>query len=169
MRKDGFSGPIKITLKDPPIGFTPYPAMLTGTQNIARVAFKTDLITIGSVNLTVVGTAKIGDQEVTHAGVPSEDRMQAFLWRHLVPAQDLKVLVYDGSYEPPPARVPREIPADILVRAKVKAAEMQAKGQKFTKGQAAGRVRQLKYLFEEGLLTDDFYGERVAECECAVQ
>ncbi|MFA6565102.1 MAG: PPC domain-containing protein, partial [Verrucomicrobiia bacterium] len=156
MRKDGFDGPIKITLKDPPIGFTPYPVILPGTQNITRVAFKTDLITKGAVNITVVGSAKIGDQEVTHTGVPSEDRMQAFLWRHLVPAQNLQVLVYDGSYEPPPARVPRDIPPEMLVRAKVKAAEMQAKGQKFTKGQAAGRVRQLKLLFDEGLFTDDF-------------
>jgi hypothetical protein len=30
-----------------------------------------------------------------------EDRMQAFLWRHLVPAQDFKALVFDPSYEPP--------------------------------------------------------------------
>ena len=95
--------------------------------------------------------------------------MQAFLWRHLVPAQNLKVLVYDGAYEPPPARMPRDIPTEVLVRAKVKAAEMQAKGQKFTKGQALGRVRQLRSLYDEGLLTDAFYGERVAECECAAQ
>ncbi len=167
MRKDGFSGPIKITLKDPPIGFTPYPAMFAGTQNIARVVFKTDLITIGSVNLTVVGTAKIGDQEVTHAGVPSEDRMQAFLWRHLVPAQDLKVLVYDPAYQPPPVRVPPEIPPDVMARAKVRAAEMQAKGQKFTKEQAAHRLRRIRAFFDEGLLADDFYGEKNAECVVA--
>ena len=39
---------------------------------------------------------------------------------------------------------------------------------KFTKQQIAGRLRELKRLFEEGLLTDDFYDDRVAECE-AVQ
>ena len=33
-------------------------------------------------------------REVAHVAVPAEDRMQAFLWRHLVPAQDLKVLVF---------------------------------------------------------------------------
>ena len=169
MRKDGFDGPIKITLQDPPAGFTPYPVVLSGTQTITRVSFKTDIATKGSVNITVVGSAKIGEREVTHAGIPTEDRMQAFLWRHLVPAQDLKVLVFDPACELPPVRVPKEIPAEVLERAKVKAAEMQAKGQKFTKNQAAGRVRQLKQLFEEGLLTDDFYGEKVAECECAAQ
>ena len=38
---------------------------------------------------------------------------------------------------------------------------------KFTKQQIAGRLRQLKLLYEEGLLTDDFYGGKVAECEAA--
>jgi hypothetical protein len=169
MRKDGFDGPVKITLKDPPPGFSAYPVTLAGTQNITRIGFKTDLATKGPINITIVGTAKIGDKEVTHAAVATEDKMQAFLWRHLVPAQDLKVHVYDATYQPPPARVPKEIPPAILVEAKIRAAEMQAKGQKFTKGQAAGRVRQVRALFDEGLLTDDFYNAKAAECECATQ
>ena len=36
---------------------------------------------------------------------------------------------------------------------------------KFTKQQIAGRLRQLKLLDEEGLLTDDFYDQKVTECE----
>jgi hypothetical protein len=36
---------------------------------------------------------------------------------------------------------------------------------KFTKQQIAGRLRQLKLLYEEGLLTDEFYEEKVAECD----
>ncbi|GEM_PF-1330893 len=38
---------------------------------------------------------------------------------------------------------------------------------KFTKSQVAGRLRQLKLLYEEGLLTDEFYAEKVKECEAA--
>lgn len=38
---------------------------------------------------------------------------------------------------------------------------------KFTKQQVAGRLRQLKLLYEEGLLTDEFYQARVKECEAA--
>ena len=38
---------------------------------------------------------------------------------------------------------------------------------KFTKQQVAGRLRELKLLFEEELLTDDFYDQKVAECEAA--
>ena len=40
-------------------------------------------------------------------------------------------------------------------------------GHKFTKQQVAGRLRQLKLLYEDGRLTDEFYDERVAECETA--
>ena len=39
---------------------------------------------------------------------------------------------------------------------------------KFTKQQVAGRLRQSKLLFEDGLLTDEFNDQRIAECE-AVQ
>ena len=38
---------------------------------------------------------------------------------------------------------------------------------KFTKQQIAGLLRQLKLLFEEGLLTEEFYGKKVAEWEAA--
>ncbi len=38
---------------------------------------------------------------------------------------------------------------------------------KFTKQQVAGRLRQLKLLYEEGLLTEEFYEARVKECEAA--
>jgi cytoskeletal protein RodZ len=130
--------------------------------------------------------------------------MQAFLWRHLVPAEELKVLVYDASYTPPPKRPPRVPPAPAVetkatpavgpkaapaVEAKaapaVETKATPAVGPKatpavetkappapagkltFTKQQVAGRLRQLKFLFEEGLLTDDFYDRKVAECETA--
>ena len=39
---------------------------------------------------------------------------------------------------------------------------------KFTKHQVQTRLRQLKVLFEDGLLMEDFYEERVAECEAAM-
>jgi hypothetical protein len=38
---------------------------------------------------------------------------------------------------------------------------------KFTKAQVASRLKYLKYLYEEGLLMDDFYDAKVAECETA--
>jgi hypothetical protein len=172
IRKDGFSGPIKLTLKDPPPGFSASPVSLAGTQTVARLNLKTDLVaTKEPVSLTIAGAAKIQDQDVTHEAIPAEDRMQAFLWRHLVPASDLRVLVYDPAYQPPPKRVARpRPPAEVDAKPKAEVASTQAVANKpkFSRQQVAGRLRQLKLLYEDGLLTDDFYDEKVTECE-AVQ
>ena len=165
IRKDGFAGPIKLSLKDAPKGFSASPTSLSGTQAVARLNIKTDLIsTPAPVALSVVGTAKVDGADVVREAVPAEDRMQAFFWRHLVPAQDFLVLVYDPAYQPTPRRVP---PPQPVVEAKPVLVSDTASKPKFSKQQVAGRLRQLKALYEEGLLTDSFYGEKVAECEAA--
>ena len=169
IRKDGLTGPIKLSLNNPPPGFSADKMSITGTQEVARLTIKTTLAeTAEPVNLTVVGTAKIGEQEVSHDAVPAEDRMQAFLWRHLVPAAELKALVFNPSAPSPPKRVPRaRPPATPDTNAPVVATNSVAGKPKFTKQQVAGRLRELKLLFEEELLTDDFYDQKVAECEKA--
>ena len=172
IRKDGFTGPIKLSLKDPPAGFSSSTISLSGTQTVARLNLKTDLVaTKEPVNLTVVGTAKILDRDVTHEAVPAEDRMQAFLWRHMVPASEFKVLVYDPNVQLPPKRVPpARPPAPVQPAPALAQLDVSTNGankQKFSKQQVAGRLRQLKFLYEEGLLTDTFYDQRVTECEAA--
>jgi len=171
LRKDGFTGPIKLGLKDPPEGFTAAPVSLSGTQEIARLNLKTTLTaTQEPVTLYVQGSAQIEGRQVVRQGVPAEDRMQAFLWRHLVPAEDLRVIVFDPSFQPPPQRVSRVFNRALSpeeIKAMVLAVDPSAVKLKFTKQQVAGRLRQLKLLFEEGLLTEDFYVRKVAECEAA--
>ncbi len=185
MRQDGFNGPIKLALKNPPPGFLATPITMSATQTMVRLNFRSTLVaTEGPVNLSIVGSAKIGDGEIAHEAVAAEDRMQAFLWRHLVPASELKVLVFDPSYEPPSTRIaPARSPsatvtnstvasifaavANTAARTNITAASTtQAPGKpKFTRQQILGRLRQLKLLYEEGVLTGDFYNEKVAECE----
>jgi hypothetical protein len=169
IRKDGFTGPIKLLLTNAPAGFSSFPVTLSGTQAVARLTIKADMVaTKDPVNLSIVGVAKIGEREVVHEAVPAEDRMQAFLWRHLVPASELKVLVYDPSYQPPPKRVAPVRPAPAAgTNAVVAVAASGGNKPKFDKRQVEGRLRQLKLLFEEGLLTDAFYEAKVAECEAA--
>jgi len=105
IRRDGFAGAIKLGLKDPPAGFSAPTVSMSGTQDMVRLSVKTDLTaTEQPVTLRVEGVAKIEDRDVAHEAVPAEDRMQAFLWRHLVPAEDLKVTVFDPSLEPSPRR-----------------------------------------------------------------
>ncbi len=136
---------------------------------MARLTVKTDLReTPEPVNLTIVGSAKIGDRDVSHEAVPAEDRMQAFLWRHLVPATELKALVFNPSSQPEPKRIPRaRPPSSPDTNATATASSASSSKPKFTKQQIAGRLRELKLLFEEGLLTDDFYDQKVMECEAA--
>jgi hypothetical protein len=105
IRKDGFTGPIKLVLKDPPDGFTSPPTTLSETQEKTQLALKTSLTnTQQPVSLCIEGIAKIQDREVVHRAGPAEDRMQAFLWRHLVPAKDLKAVVFDPATDPLPKR-----------------------------------------------------------------
>jgi hypothetical protein len=177
VRKDGFTGPITVAMKDPPAGFSLTGGSIPQNQTAARLTLNTSLTaTKQPVDLRLEGKAKIQERDVAHEAVLAEDRMQAFLWRHLVPAQDLKVVVYDPSYTPPPKRVPRvtptppvetKAPAPPTPAVATKAPAAPAGKPTFTKQQVAGRLRQLKILFEDGLLTDDFYNRRVAECEAA--
>jgi hypothetical protein len=194
-RKDGFAGQIKLALKDPPAGFTAPAVTLASTQTVAKLTIRTTLTaTEEPVNLTVIGTAKDADKDLVREAVPAEDKMQAFLWRHLAPAKDLKVLVFDPAYQPPPKHVPPPLPPSLLetnrpslanvrsatnailatnLAAAVTASTNSIGGTnsaavppkpKFTKQQVASRLRELKVLFQEGMLTEEFYEAKVAEC-----
>jgi len=166
IRKEGFTGPVKLSLKDPPAGFFSSTVTLPGNKEMVRFAMKTSLrSTKEPVSLTVEGRATIGEQDVAHEAVPAEDRMQAFLWRHLVPAEDLQSLVGNPSYQFSSKRVAPELTDDM--KTKYAPAAGSAPKAKFTKRQVAGRLRQLKALYEEWLLTDNFYLRKVAECEAA--
>jgi hypothetical protein len=184
-RKDGFSGPIKIELKDPPTGFSASPLTLSPTQVVARLTVKTTLANAEPVTLLVMGSARITGHEIRKEAVPAEDRMQAFLWRHLVPAKDLEVMVFDPSYPVPPKRVAPSLPPVVLATNEpaatnagttitnanpgtnlaVASSSSSSGKPKFTKQQVAARLRQLKALYEEGMLTDNFYLQKVSECE----
>jgi hypothetical protein len=169
LRRDGYTGPIKLTLKNPPAGLTAAPVTLPANQNVARFVVKSGAATSdGPVRLTIEGSAKPGAVEIVHAAVPTEDKMQAFLWRHLVPAKELVGLVFDPKFQPAPKRIPPVLPPP----AAAGVTTLSAGGNvtppappKFTKQQIVGRLRQLKLLYEEGYLRDDFYLARVAECE----
>jgi hypothetical protein len=112
--------------------------------------------------LTIEGRAKVGNEEIVRDAVPADDYMQAFLWRHLVPVEELRVRVFDPSREITPARIPPPVP-DELIEAAKKAFEEAGK-PKFTKRQVAGRLRMLDSLYQNWMLTDALYHEKVAEC-----
>ena len=101
IRKDGFTGTIRLDVKDPASGFVLQGSPLVGTQTVARVTLKTTLVeTEEPVSLVIQGSATNGTQRLVHDAAPAEDRMQAFLWRHLVPAQEFKAMVFDPNTTP---------------------------------------------------------------------
>ena len=165
IRKEGFDAPIQLTLKNPPVEFTSPRVSVAPTQTTARLTLATKRVTTNPpVIVCVEGIATIQGRTVSHVAVPAEDRMQAFLWRHLVPAQGLAVMVFDPMYQPPPKRpLPLVVPPATATPATVSATTKPA----FTRQQVASRLRQLKLLYEEGLLTDEFYKAKVLECEAA--
>ena len=92
LRKDGFSGEIALVLKDAPRGFTLTGGLLPAGQDQVRITLTVPPTALAEpVSLSLEGRATIKGQEVRHPAVPAEDMMQAFAYRHLVPAKDLKV------------------------------------------------------------------------------
>lgn len=171
LRKDGFDGPIKIALKDPPAGFSSDPCTSSppkdpGTPEVARLAVTSSLKeTPDPVSLVIEGRAMIEGREIAHDAVPADDKMQAFLWRHLLPTEDFKMLVFDPAKKRVPKRIPPPIPPEI--HAKAKAAITANPSARFGKEMIYYRSWVLSNLYEEGLLADEFYAAKAAECEAS--
>ena len=103
IRRDGFKGPVKLSLKHAP-GFELSAKPFGPTQNVTKVTIKTKLQGLKEpIALVIVGEADINGKTVKRKAVASEDRMQAFLWRHFVPAQELTTWVR-WKAPPPPKR-----------------------------------------------------------------
>lgn len=169
IRKDGFNLPIKLALKNPPAGFTAAPAVIAANQQAGRINIKTEMQkSEGPITLCIEGTATFADMTISHCAVPVEDRMQAFLWRHMVPANEFKMVVFDPTFKAPPKRVPKfDYAAATQPTTKPATTTTADNKAKFSKQQVASRLRQLKTLYDDGLLTDEFYLEKLKECAAA--
>jgi len=157
IRKDGFDGPVKLSFKDLPKGLVSSGATLAAKKDVTRLAIKTTLTEMeGPLNLTVIGSMKVGEKTIVRQAVPAEDRMQAFLWRHLLPAETLPVLVYNPSYRPPTDRIRPPIPDSI-----------RPKNAKRTlrKSTVNWYLRQIESLYQQWYLTDDFANRQIANIE----
>ena len=94
VRKDGFDGPIQLSLKDAPKGFLLGGAAIPAGRNRIRMTLAAPpmrRVPTEPIPLEIVGRARAGRRNVTRAAVPAEDMMQAFGLRHLVPARELFV------------------------------------------------------------------------------
>jgi hypothetical protein len=160
IRKDGYNGPIKLSFKDLPEGFESGGATLPAGKEEVGLALTTTLDeTENPVNLTVIGSATVGDREIVNEAVPTEDTMQAFLWRHLLPAETLPALVYNPSWQPPADRVRPEIRDD---------QRPQGVQRTLTRAQVQRPLDELERLYQNWLLTDEFANREIAKIEARV-
>ena len=152
IRLDGFDGPISLTLDTPGFdaGYTVLPAGEEKVKMNIRLSRRSNR---GVFPLTVIGTADIDGEKVSHNAVPSEDWMQAFLWRHLVPAQELLAYIpepIDKTFRP----LPKE--------PDLSGFDADMKNMSAARKQVVNRIKQICMLYQEGYLTDELYTETVS-------
>ena len=98
LRKDGFNGEIELVLKDAPPGFKLSGARIPAGCDRLRVTLTAPQKPLEQpINLQLEGRAKIDGQTVSRPVTPAEDMMQAFIYRHMVPSQELMVMT--GYYK----------------------------------------------------------------------
>jgi hypothetical protein len=113
IRRDGFNGEISLALAHAPDGFTLSGARLPANQDRVSVTMAAPTTSKqGIASLEISGQATIGGRRVTRAAVPAEDMMQAFAYRHLVPARQLLADVVGAA----PGRLPLRIIGSTPVR-----------------------------------------------------
>ncbi|MBL9212141.1 MAG: PPC domain-containing protein [Opitutaceae bacterium] len=121
LRRDGFRGEIIVGLQNAPAGFALSGARIPAHQESVRVTLTIPAnVREGTLPLTVLGAATILGRDVVHRAVPADDRMQAFAYRHLVPARELRVNVAGrGSTLRLAERPPVRFEADGTVRIRI--------------------------------------------------
>ncbi len=89
LRRDGFNGPIDLELKDAPAGFSLSGAKIPAGQAKVRLTLTVPMQPGRAPTvLHMEGRATIAGGEVRRPAVPADDMMQAYFYRHLVPAQE---------------------------------------------------------------------------------
>ncbi len=102
LRKDGFDGEIEMELKNAPDGFKLEGGRIPAGCDQIRMTITTPHIAPAKpVSLELQGTVILPGQIVIRKAMPAEDMMQAFLYRHLVPSQQLLIAVVKRRFSPP--------------------------------------------------------------------
>lgn len=94
LRRDGFTNEITLALKDAPPGFTLSGGRIPAGQDQVKLTLAGPALPADErFELAMEGRATIAGQPVDRPVVPADDLMQAFFYRHLVPAQTLQASV----------------------------------------------------------------------------
>jgi hypothetical protein len=94
LRNDGFAGEIWLNLRNAPGALALSGARLPANQDKIRLTLTAAASPGDEIyDVTLEGRATIRGQQIVCTAVPAEDMMQAFAYRHLVPAKEFKVAV----------------------------------------------------------------------------
>lgn len=112
LRQDGFTNEINIALKDAPAGFKLSNGRIApGTNEVTLTLTAPFTRDRAPFPLTLEGRARTAAGEVVRPVVPAEDMMQAFFYRHLVPAQELQVAIISRGPQRPTAAAKKSVKA----------------------------------------------------------
>jgi len=93
LRKDGFTNAIDLRLDEVP-GLTLSGARIPENQDKVQFTLKASPQIAGKIfHPAIEGIAIVDERTISHTALPADDMMQAFAYRHLVPAQELAVAV----------------------------------------------------------------------------
>lgn len=101
LRLDGYDGAINVSVAGAEPGvIAAREATIPAGKDMVKLSFPVDGVGVNTpVALRVCGTAEIGGKLFEAVAVPAEDTMQAFLYRHLVPVDDLVLCVRPAAKE----------------------------------------------------------------------
>jgi hypothetical protein len=100
LRKDGFDGEIALSFQDDSEGVLMDGGLIPAGQDRIRVTLTlASWLPVDPLSLCLEGRATIAGEEVVRTAIPANDMMQAFAYRHLVPAEELTLLL-PGSRKP---------------------------------------------------------------------
>jgi len=125
LRKDGYDGDIEVVLKERGTGFELSGGRIPAGSDRVRMTLTAPAKAPDEpVDLQLEGRARIGGKMVSRPAVGAEDMMQAFLYRHLVPSQELLVSVQKSKWRVPavklagrgPVRIPVGGTAQVLMK-----------------------------------------------------
>jgi hypothetical protein len=113
VRRDGFSGPIELTLEGLPKGFAASGTLIPEGLNEAMVSLTAPHdVPLGIHMPTIIGKAVIDGETVNHPALPTEDAMQAFYYHHLLPTEEFLLSVV----EPGPFQLVPMVPPEGYIR-----------------------------------------------------
>lgn len=126
LRKDGYEGEIEVAFKDAPAGFKLSGGRIPPGRDRVRMTITAPAKRPEApVVVELEGRARVGRRTISRPVVPSEDMMQAFLYRHLVPSQELMIAVKSQRRrvvpftltDERPVRIPQGGTATVRIRA----------------------------------------------------